>query len=155
MAGYSSLMTARTRLSAGVLIAAAGSLLTPVIAPGTTAAPVKINTKTHTVSTGKFHIQFGNSTTDAPNDPERIDSLTWKDSHGTVSGNLATRGGSICGDSQEFWGQSYGSTEGQTPFLVVAGSAGTWTSPAAGQVLIKTNTPTTCGADSHIPITTN
>ena len=118
-AGYRSLTTARTRLSAGVLIAA-GSLLTPVIAPGTTAA-VKINTKTHTVSTGKFHVQFGNSTTDAPNDPERIDSLTWKNSHGTVSGNLAARGGSICGDSQEFWGQSYGSTEGQTPFLVVAG----------------------------------
>ena len=153
-AGYRSLVAARTRLSAGVLIAA-GALLTPVIAPGTTTATVKINTKTHTVSTGKFHIQFGNSTTDAPNDPERVDSLTWKNSHGTVSGNLATRGGSLCGgDSQEFWGQSYGSTEGQTPFLVVAGSAGTWTSPAAGQVLIKTNTPTTCG-DSHIPITTN
>src|SRR5215475_10991526 len=141
MTGYRSLMTARTRLSAGVLIAATGSILTPVIAPGTTAASVKINTKTHTVSTGKFHIQFGNSTTDAPNDPERIDSLTWKNSHGTVSGNLAARGGSICnGDAQESWGQSYGSTEGQPPYLVVASTAGTWTSPAAGQVLIKTNT---------------
>jgi hypothetical protein len=32
MAGYKSLMTARTRLGAGVLIAA-GAILTPVIAP--------------------------------------------------------------------------------------------------------------------------
>src|SRR5215472_18083784 len=60
--------------------------------------------------------------------------------------------GSFCSDSQEYWGQSYGSTEGQQPFLVVGGSAGTWTSPAAGQVVIKTNTPATCG--THIPITT-
>jgi len=60
--------------------------------------------------------------------------------------------GSFCSDSQEYWGQSYGSTEGQQPFLVIGGSAGTWTSPAAGQVLIKTNTPATCG--THIPVTT-
>ena len=77
-AGYRSLMTIRTRLSAGVLIAATGSILTPVVAPGPTAVTVKINTKTHTVSTSKFHIQFGNSATNPPNDPERIDSLTWR-----------------------------------------------------------------------------
>ena len=69
-----------------------------------------------------------------------------------VSANLAARGGSYCSDSQEYWGQSYGSTSGQQPYLVIGGSAGTWTSPAAGQVLIKTNTPATCG--THIPVTT-
>ena len=43
-------------------------------------------------------------------------------------------------------------TVGPAPFLVVGGSAGTFTSPAAGQVTIKTNAPTTCG--THIPVTT-
>jgi hypothetical protein len=147
-------MTTRARWSAGLLIAATGAVLTPAIATGSTVTSIKINTTTHTVTTGRFHLQFGNATTNVPNDPERLDSLTWKNSAGTVSGNLAVRGGSLCGgDAQEFWGESYGSTEGQTPFLVVAGTAGAWTSPAAGQVRIKTNTPTSCG-DTHIPITT-
>jgi hypothetical protein len=153
MAGYRSLLANRARLSAGVLIAAAGVILAPATATGSAAVTIKINTRTHTVTTSKFGIQFGNSTTNPPSDPERIDSLTWKNSSGTVSGNLAVRGGSLCnGDAQEFWGQSYASTEGQTPDLVVAGSAGTWKSPAAGQVVIKTDTATSCG--THIPVTT-
>jgi hypothetical protein len=148
-------VTTRTRCGAFALIAAAGAILAPVAVTGPAGAATKINTKTHTVTTGKFALQFGNSTTDLPNDPERLDSLTWKNSSGVVSGNLAVRGGSICatGDSQEYWGQSYGSTEGQTPFLVVAGSAGTWTSPAAGEVRIRTRTGTACGA-TNIPVTT-
>jgi len=146
--------TTRTRLNVGALIVATGLILTPVTAAGHAALSIKINTKTHTVTTGKFHLQFGNSGTDAPNDPERIDTLTWKNSSGVVSGNLAARGGGLCGDSQESWGQSYGSTEGQTPFLVVAGNTGTWTSPAAGQVLIKTISSATCGF-TQIPVTTS
>ena len=137
-----------------MLIVATGLVLTPVTATGPAAPSIKINTKTHTVTTGKFHLQFGNSTTDLPNDPERIDTLTWKNSSGVVSGNLAARGGSQCAsDSLEYWGESYGSTEGQTPFLVVAGNTGPWTSPVAGQVLIKTNSSAACG-DTHIPVTT-
>jgi hypothetical protein len=146
-------MTILWRLSASVLIAAAGSILTPMMTAGSAAVPAKINTTTHTVSTSKFHIQFGNSTTNPPNDPERIDSLTWKNSSGTVSGNLAVQGGTYCTtDAREWWGQSYGSVEGQQPYLIVGGSAGTWKSPAAGQVVIKTNTPATCA--THIPMTT-
>ena len=139
-------------MGACVLIAAAGALLASATATGSAAVAITINTTTHTVTTTKFAIQFGNKTTNPPNDPERIDSLTWKNSHGVVSGNLATRGGSSCGDSSEYWGESYASTEGQAPGLVVGGSAGTFTSPAAGQVTIKTNTSTTCG--THIPVTT-
>src|SRR6185437_13040891 len=141
MAGNGLLMNIRTCLGAGMLIAAAGVLLVPAMAMGSAAVTITINTTTHTVTTTKFALQFGNKTTDAPNDPERIDSLTWKNSHGMVSANLAARGGSYCGDSQEYWGQSYGSTAGQQPYLVIGGSAGTFTSPGAGQVLIKTNTP--------------
>jgi hypothetical protein len=154
MAEYMVFTATRVRLSAGVLIAAAGVILAPMTATGSTAVAIKINTKTHTVTTGKFVVQFGNSTTNPPNDPERIDSLTWKNSSGTVSGNLAVRGGSVpCNaDAQEYWGQSYASTEGQAPGLVVGGSVGTWKSPAAGQVVIKTDTTTTCG--THIPVTT-
>ena len=145
-------MITRTRIGACVLIAAAGVLLVSATATGSAAVAITINTTTHTVTTTKFAVQFGNKTTNPPNDPERIDSLTWKNSHGVVSANLATRGGSSCGDSIEYWGESYASTEGQPPGLVVGGSTGTFTSPAAGQVTIKTNTSTTCG--SHIPVTT-
>jgi hypothetical protein len=154
MAHFRAFMTTRKRWGAGVLIAATALIFTPAIAAaGPTAATIKINTTTHTVTTSKFHIQFGNSGTNAPNDPERVDSLTWKNSSGMQSGNLAVRGGTYCTtDARESWGQSYGSVEGQQPYLVVGGSTGTWTSPAAGQVLIKTNTPTTCA--THIPITT-
>jgi hypothetical protein len=92
-------------MGACVLIAAAGVLLVSATATGSAAVAITINTTTHTVTTTKFAIQFGNKTTDQPNDPERIDSLTWKNSHGVVSANLAARGGSLCnGDSQEFWG---------------------------------------------------
>jgi hypothetical protein len=146
-------MTTRTRLGAGAAIAATAAILTPAIATGSTVTSVKINTTTHTVTTGKFKLQFGNATTDVPNDPERLDSLTWKNSSGVVSANLAARGGTVCGDSLEYWGESYGSTEGQQPFLVVGGSAGTWTSPAAAQVKIKSSAQTSCG-ENHIPITT-
>jgi hypothetical protein len=144
--------TTRARLTAAAVLATAGAILAPSSATGSAVTAIKINVRTHTVTTGKFAIQFGNATTDAPNDPERIDSLTWKNSSGVQSGNLAMRGGTYCGDSLEYWGQSYGSVEGQQPYLVVGGSAGTWTSPAAGQVVIKTNTSTTCG--THIPVTT-
>jgi hypothetical protein len=144
-------LTTLVRLSAGVLIAGTGFVHSP-LATGAAPAPVKINTKTHTVSTSKFHVQFGNTTTNKPNDPERIDSLTWKNPKGAVSANLAAQGGGYCSDVREWWGQSYGSTEGQQPYLIVGGSAGTWKSPAAGQVVIKTNAPPTCA--THIPVTT-
>jgi len=147
-------MGIRLGFGTAVLVAAAGAVLAPVAATGSTAINVKINVKTHTVTTSKFAIQFGNSTTNPPDDPERIASLTWKDSSGTVSGNLAADGGTVCnGDALEYWGQSYGSVEGQQPFLVVGGSAGKWTSPTASHVVIKTNTPTSCG-ETHIPVTT-
>jgi len=141
------------RLGASALIAATGAAHPPVLSAGAITGPIKINTKTHSVMTTKFDIQFGNATTNKPSDPERIDLLTWKNHKGIKSPNLAVRGGSYCnGDALESWGQSYGSTEGQQPYLIVGGSTGTWKSPAPGQVVIKTNTPKTCG--THIPMTT-
>jgi len=147
------IMTIHGRVGAAAVAAVAVALLGPALATGSTTTAVTINTTTHTVTTSKFAIQFGNSTTHKPNNPERIDSLTWKNSKGVRSANLVASGGTYCnGDVLEFWGQSYGSVVGQQPFLVVGGSAGSWTSPAANQVLIKTNTSTTCG--THIPVTT-
>src|SRR5690348_7914059 len=104
-------MTIRSRLGAAAIFAAAGAVLVPVVATGSTVTAVKINVKTHTVTTGKFAIQFGNATTNLPNDPERIDSLTWKNSSGVQSANLAANGGTYCNDVREYWGQSYGSVE--------------------------------------------
>jgi hypothetical protein len=46
--GFRMFQTTRTRVGAGLLIAATGALLTPAIASGSTALSIKINTTTHT-----------------------------------------------------------------------------------------------------------
>ena len=50
-------------------------LLLAIPGVGTAMAAVTIDTISHTVTTSKLAIQFGNATTNTPDDPERIDSL--------------------------------------------------------------------------------
>ena len=64
---------------------------------------------------------FGNATTNTPDDPERIDSVKWIGSSGVQMANLAASGGRSCGDGREWWGESYGATEGEPPYLVAGG----------------------------------
>src|SRR4051794_41966628 len=63
-----------------------------------------------------------------PNDPERVTSLKWTDSDGVQTANLATSGGSACGEPVEFFGQSYGSAGG----FVVGGGGRGGGNPGAG-----------------------
>jgi hypothetical protein len=114
-----------------------------------------IDTTNHAVTTSTIQVQFGNSTTNTPNDPERIDSLKWVDSSGKQTQNLAASGGSSCSDRREWWGEAYGATEGQGPFLVVGGSTGTWSSPAPNQVRIQSESSSNASCfTSQIPVTT-
>jgi hypothetical protein len=101
-------------------------------------------------------IQFGNATTNTPDDPERIDSVKWTGSSGVPTANLAASGGRACGDGLEWWGESYGATTGEPPYLVVGGSTGTWGSPAPDEVQItsESSSDAACG-ETHIPVTTS
>lgn len=86
-------------------------------------------------------------------DPERVTSLTWKDSHGTVTGNLIAEGGPAqCTDPIEFFGQSYGAPEGNLPIPVVGGHlakfAGT---KMTGSITSK---PKDCFGNPQTPVST-
>ena len=137
-----------------------GSVLAALIITAGTAAgatAVTIDTSNHTVTTSKFVVQFGNATTNPPDDPERIDSIKWTDSSGTRTANLAAEGGGSCGDVREWWGESYGTVIGQPPFLVAGGSTGTWSSPSPNEVQIQSGSspdPTCSTTRPQIPITT-
>src|SRR3954454_5760588 len=108
------------------------------------AAAVTITTPPKTVTAARVEMEF---TAANPNDPERVTSLKWTDSDGVQTANLASSGGSACGEPVEFFGQSYGSAGG----FVVAGSAGTWTSPATATVQADS---TTGGCGANVPIRT-
>src|SRR3954453_23567525 len=108
------------------------------------AAAVTITTSPKTVTAARVAMEF---TASNPNDPERVTSLKWTDSDGVQTANLAASGGSSCGEPVEFFGQSYGSAGG----FVVAGSAGTWTSPATATVQADS---TTGGCGANVPIRT-
>jgi hypothetical protein len=141
----------------GLLLAASVLLLLAIPGVGTATAAVTIDTTNHTVTTSKLAIQFGNATTNIPDNPERIDSLKWTGSSGVQTANLAASGGSSCGDGREWWGESYGTVIGQPPFLVAGGSTGTWSSPTANEVQIQSQSssdPTCFTTRPQIPITT-
>ena len=65
-----------------LLLAGSVLLLLAIPGVGTAAAAVTIDTTNHTVTTSRFAIQFGNATTNIPNDPERIDSRKWTGTSG-------------------------------------------------------------------------
>ncbi len=126
------------------------ALIAALAALALTAAPARadvvIDPAHRTVTTSRLALRFDGA------DPERIDSVVWTDSAGHATANLAASGGGSCGDAQEFWGQSYGATQGLGPYPVVGGSAGTWSSPAPGQVRIVSQPAAGCG--DQIAVTT-
>jgi hypothetical protein len=117
-----------------------------LLAPLGSASAVTITPGANTVVAARVSMTFGPS---SPGDPERVDSLRWIDSNGVQSGNLAAQASGGCnGDAVEFFGQSYGGAGA----FVVAGSAGSWTSPDANTVQIDSAAATSCG--SNIPVRT-
>jgi hypothetical protein len=91
-------------------------------------------------------------TFDATN-AERVTGLTWVDSDGTATANLAVSGGSgACGDPTEFFGQSYGVGEGTTPYVVFAGTRSTLTRCGLDALLVSS--PMGCNDVPQIPVTT-
>jgi hypothetical protein len=78
------------------------------------------------LSNGRITVDFdvsGSQTAD------RVDSISWINSSGTSTGNLAVAGGPVnCGDPQEFFGASYSDSDGGPLGMIVNGASAKWTS---------------------------
>jgi hypothetical protein len=58
---------------------------------------------------------------------DRIDAISWVDSTGTSTGNIAANGNSVvCGDPEEFFGESYGDGDDAEPYMVIYGTVSSW-----------------------------
>ncbi len=117
-----------------------------MVGPPSASAAITFTQPENSVSTPRFELDFANSTFE----PERVDSVKWRGSAGTLGPNLVANGGTGCNGAgiREFWGQSYGDTDFATPNPVVSGVIGTW-SPVSGRTLeLNTSTPTACSGDT-------
>ena len=105
------------------------------------AAPsVSLAAAPHILDNGRVHVTLADPGTGLTTaDADRVDSITWTTSAGTVTPNLAANGGPLhCNDPQEYFGQAYGEAGSARPYLVFAGETSTW-SAKSGQTL-KGNT---------------
>jgi hypothetical protein len=67
-------------------------------------------------------------------DADRIDSISWIDSSGNSTGNLAadSYGYTYCNDADEYFGEAEGEPdEAQAPLMVTTGEVSTWTAVSA------------------------
>jgi hypothetical protein len=131
----------------GLVLATCGAALMC----GSAAAQISFTEGADTVTTPKFALNFG----DGSGNVERMEGLEWRNSEGTLSGNLAASGGGSCGDPSEFWGESYGNADGFGPGPVVGGSRGTWVPRGHRTVEISASAPTNCSGDEPpVPVRT-
>jgi hypothetical protein len=76
---------------------------------------------------------------------DRVDAISWIDSDGVSTGNLAVAGGGVnCGDPQEFFGQAYSDLDGGTPLFIVQGSQAKWKPKGDAQGTSKANGKDDC-----------
>lgn len=137
------------RLLASVFVALA---LVCAWAQAPAAAAVAIEEGADTVETPNYKFNFG----DAAGNVERVDELSWRrEASLAFGGDLANQGGGACGEVSEFWGQSYGNADGQSPGPVVAGNRGTWGQRGKRSVEINSFSPTVCSGDTPpVPVRT-
>ena len=96
----------------------------------------------HEISNGRITVDFDVSGTGTS---DRVDSISWINSDGNSTGNLAMQGGPVnCGDPQEFFGQSYGDSDGGTMLMVVDGATAKWKSKNDTSGSSKTSGKDTC-----------
>jgi hypothetical protein len=115
-------------------------------------AAVTIDEGPNTVESPNYKFNFA----DSAGNVERVDVIEWRrDSTLAFGPDLATAGGGACGDISEFWGQSYGNVDFQSPGPVVAGNRGTWGARGQRSVEINTTSPTSCSGDTpQVPVRT-
>jgi hypothetical protein len=86
----------------------------------------------HMLQNGRVSVDLADAATGLTTaNSDRVDAISWIDSSGTSTGNLASNGGPLhCNDPQEFFGQSYGDAGNATPYFVIAGTESKWTKGA-------------------------
>lgn len=86
----------------------------------------------HVLQNARLAVTFDDPAVFSFSDADRVDAITWIDSHGASRTNYVAAGGpSHCGDPQEFFGQSYGEPEGNSPSMVFGGVQDKWTGTGA------------------------
>jgi hypothetical protein len=81
---------------------------------------------------------------------DRIDAISWVDGTGTSTGNVAASGGpTICGDPQEFFGQSYDEGDGAGLYMVISGTVSSWKPSGTLGGTAHTNGKDTCAGAQH------
>ncbi len=88
----------------------------------------------HTITNGRVTMSLADPTTGFPTkDNDRVDSISWVNSAGSSTGNLASNavhGPFGCGDPVEFFGQADGyPVQQDAPIMVTAGEASRYHSP--------------------------
>ncbi len=101
-----------------------------------------------TLANGRITVVFAQP----PNttDHDRVDSISWIDSSGASTGNLAANGGDRCGDVAEFFGDSYGTNEPSALIAVFAGSVSKAVVSKAGLYMATTTNGQTCFTDNIV-----
>ena len=85
---------------------------------------------------GRVHLTTADPSVGDTTNANRFDSVTWTNSEGDLTGNLAATsgsGGSVCGDPYESFGEARGDFN-EEPRFIVAGTTAPW-SAKAGQTL--------------------
>src|SRR5262249_34404220 len=76
---------------------------------------------------------------------DRMDSITWINSDGVLSGNYVANGGPPdCGDPQEFFGEAYSDSDSFVLLMVVAGASAEWNQGNETSGTSKTTGKDTC-----------
>ena len=137
------------------LVAIAAALAVLTLGAGSAGAAIVFEEGPDTVSTSKFEIDFG----DDGGTVEWVRELKWRNSAGTLSGDLTAESGvagGVCGGAPgEFWGQSYGNEDFKGPGPVATGAHGNWGARGSRSVEINSVLSTVCSGDTPgIPVRT-
>ena len=107
----------------------------------------------HVLDNGRVHVDFADPASGYSTiNNDRVDTVTWTNPHGAVTGNMASNGGPTnCGDPLEFFGQAYGDEGDAHPFLVFSGNTSPWQGVAgnalAGRTRVEVSAVCTYTAD--------
>jgi hypothetical protein len=111
-------------------------------------ATIGMDPATRTVTTAVFSIQWDLT------DPEEIRSLSWNGSSNLT--NSGPDSENPCDASQEFFGNSWGGSDGWDYVAPVGwGTTGTWSTAGLGRVVIESSASGGCYGTSGIPVATS
>ncbi|MDX6587769.1 MAG: hypothetical protein QOI31_2242 [Solirubrobacterales bacterium] len=150
MRGHRRELPAAARRIAGLRGAWAIALGIAFAIPANASAAVTLNPGVNTVTTPNFELNFGNDlgVESGDGNTERVDTLRWRDSGGTLRPNVTAPGlAGFCPTGTgpgHFWGQSYADHDGGSPAPVMAGSVGDWEPIGERTVKIETVAPQPC-----------